>query len=81
MLVNVNRKQITVLENPLRLVAESSDLQLAPGMWPEFIAVTDDNGSGFLFHKVKPLASSDPEEFAGYTYTTNDGIELTVFND
>lgn len=79
MLINVDRKQVIVFENPFRLTADASDLQLSPGSWPEFIAVTDAKGSGFLFRKSHPIGFR--EELTGYIYQTQSGIQLTVFND
>lgn len=79
MLINVNRKQVNFIDG--KVLAESSDLGLPPGKWPEFIAITDEEGEGFLFHKVRPIPHRDPEEFAGYTYTTQQGLVMEVFND
>lgn len=80
MILNVNRKQVTVLENPFRLCADSSDLGLSPGRWPEFIAVTDEKDEGFLFERGAPKVS-EIGELQLYHYSTKSGIQLVVFND
>ena len=35
--------------NSNELLVEASQIGLRPGEWPEFIAVTDENGCGFMF--------------------------------
>jgi len=56
------------------LCTEASTLELAPGEWPDFISVVDEEGEGFLFQKVHV------DEMGG-SYQTKGGALLMVWND
>ena len=74
-----NKSQVTLNEDHAGLTGEASEMGLAPGEWPEFIAVIDNAGEGFLFGAKCMMRHCG--EFAGYRYTNNRGVTLTVFND
>jgi len=57
-------------------MAEASELGLPPGQLPDFIAVVNDGGAGFLFR----LQGFDGQ-VANYATDRTPRIELTVFND
>lgn len=59
--------------------AEASDLGLAPGEWPDFIAALNERDSGMLFLRGREL--SENGDLRGFVYTTLGGFRLTVFND
>jgi len=71
----VNKKQ-TQLYDENTLMAEASELGLPPGQLPDFIAVVNDGGAGFLFR----LQGFDGQ-VANYATDRTPRIELTVFND
>lgn len=74
----VNKSQVSLEGN--KLISEASDLNLAPGDWPDFISVVDDSGSGFLFQRADPFNHN--EEFAGFNYySRGSNVQLVVFND
>ncbi len=69
------KKEQTMLVSTTLLTAEASEIGLAPGEWPDFIAVLDDQDEGFLFLKAQIL------NLMGM-YQTQDGrYQLHVWND
>lgn len=83
----VNKKQVSIIEGPegqSELFAEASSLGLAPGEWPEFIAVmhneSKDAAEGFLFQRAESIKAG--EEFGGFNYRSRTGaFTLAVLND
>ena len=76
MLHTVTKDTVGLVEGKPELVAEASELGLAPGVWPDFIAVVDDDGEGFLFERSYMRAGGS------WCYRTKDGlVSLLVFND
>ena len=76
--VHVERKQFTTYEG--RLVAEASDLGIAPGYWPAVIVVDFGDGTTHTFteHRV------DQHQADGALHTYRNpvtGTELVIFND
>ncbi len=77
-MITVNKSQVILFEG--KLIAEASTLELAPGEWPDFIAVVDDKNEGYLFQRALPIYRDD--EFSGYSYADwASGVGMTVFND
>lgn len=70
----INKNQVTL--DGSNLVTEASTAGLAPGEWPDFIAVVDDGGSGLLFGPA-----TMPLEDGGRRYSHPNGTSLIVFND
>jgi len=76
--VHVERKQFSTYEG--KLVAEASDLGIAPGYWPAAIVVDFGDGTThtFIEHRVK----QHPVDSARHTYrNTVTGTELVIYND
>jgi hypothetical protein len=75
----INKKTCT-LSGTDTLVTEASDIGLAPGELPDFIAVVDDNDEGFLFFNPQPDIHNG--EIAGWYYQRKNGNgKLLVIND
>lgn len=71
----VNKSQVDIVKGRPELFAEASEIGLVPGEWPDFIAVLDDAGEGFLFQRIFRHEHSAK-------YRTADGrFALTVLND
>lgn len=67
-------------EGSLGFSAEASDIGLAAGEWPDFIAVMRDGDTeGVLFRRGVTITARG--EFGGYEYWTASGVRLAVFND
>lgn len=77
MIAIVNKSQVML--DGTALVGEASTMNLAPGEWPEFVSVIDDQNEGFLFQRSCRMDFGG--EFAGYVYLTKGGAKLTVWND
>jgi hypothetical protein len=76
----IEKKNTNLSQDKQSLVTFASDVNMPVGQWPDMIAVLDENNSGFLFMKERPILHN--EEFGGYYYRTKDGaFGLTVFND
>lgn len=60
------------------VVAEASTIGLPVGVWPDFIAVMndEDRSKGGMLRR-----SSSPNEDGGYTYTHGTGAKIVVLND
>lgn len=70
----VKKEQVFPINNHM-MACEASEIALAPGEWPEFIGVLDDQNTGFLFQKM--LVNEEMGR-----YQTSDGaFELHVLND
>jgi hypothetical protein len=79
-MIIVRKDQVTIT-SPIEFHAEASTLGLAPGEWPDLIAVLNDDNEGFLFVRGGSLQGWDGE-FSGFMYHSNStGRKLTVFND
>lgn len=74
-------KNITTLDpNGRGLSTEASTAGLAPGDWPEIIAVTNEADEGFLFFRSSAVMAS--WDMGAFQYRTKDGdFTLTIFND
>ncbi len=59
------------------LVCEASTIGLGPGEWPDFVAVVDEKGSGFLFG---PTFDRDKEGGRIY-FSRASAIGLHILND
>jgi hypothetical protein len=76
--VFVERKQFTTYEG--KLVAEASDLGIAPGYWPAAMVVDFGNGTTHTFveHRVSQHLADGPL----HTYRNPvTGTELVIYND
>jgi hypothetical protein len=79
MMWTVSKKQVGMHDG--KLTAFASDLNLNPGVWPDFIAVLDGQNEGYLFHRVA-MVNEVELECGGYKYATKDGaVQMTVWND
>lgn len=79
LIVNKDRVQLSPNGDPV-LSAEASDLGLAPGEWPDFIGVVDDDGDGYLFGPTRTRLGD--EDLVGFEYANRTGtVRLIVFND
>jgi hypothetical protein len=79
-MIKIDKSLVHLNEDKVGLTGEASTMGLAPGEWPDWIAVTDSGNDGFLFGHPKEMTHRG--EFAGKVYNTNDGaFTLTVFND
>lgn len=74
-MLTINKSQVTLAAGSDWLVTEASSIGLAPGEWPDFIAVVDDAGSGFLFGPTKHY---DGEAMVYHSQTA---ATLAVLND
>ena len=63
------------------ITAEASSLGLTPGNWPDFIAIVDDDGKGFLVQFS--VFARNGEDIAYATYYDRNGKlpEVRIFND
>src|SRR5512146_2355413 len=50
-MLTVSKEQVHLVEGKPVLLAEASELGLAVGEWPDFVAVLDATQEGFLFQK------------------------------
>ncbi|MCP4201839.1 MAG: hypothetical protein GY769_07895 [bacterium] len=76
----VNKSQVDLMKGNRGLVTEASDVGLAPGDWPQTIAVLDDRNEGYLFFRGARIDNHG--DLGGFNYRTRDGrFALTVFND
>lgn len=73
-MLTIKKSEVSFIDSTL-LATEASGIGLAPGEWPDFISVLDNNNEGFLFMKSEIL------ELVGM-YQTKDGhYRLHVWND
>lgn len=77
-MLTVNKSQVELVDG--KLIGEASTMGLAPGEWPDFIAVVDDGGKGFLFQRGGRLAGAGAEYGYGY-FSRASGDVLEVIND
>lgn len=67
---------------PDGITSEASSLGLGVGEWPQFIAITDEEGKGFLVALVRFEKSQDGEiRWAVYQDRAGALPIVTVFND
>lgn len=76
----VQKSKTTQVVGESELIADASDIGLAPGEWPAAISVVDDERECHLFERGSSRTHNG--ELVAMTYRTRDGlIELTVLND
>lgn len=61
-------------------VAEASELELPPGHWPEFAALTDVMGDRHITN-LKRGGPIDGNAQRGYHYISEHSVRYTVYND
>lgn len=77
-MVTVNKAHVTLEGNDI--VGEASTMGLAPGEWPDFIAVVDDSNDGFLFQRASAICHNG--DLGGYDYFSTVGtLKMVVLND
>lgn len=76
-MVTVSRSNTSLIDGALH--ADASEIDLAPGEWPEIIAVVDDLQRGDLFHRS--TRTDIHGELLGYSYYSKQGALLRVWND
>lgn len=79
MMFTINRRNVTRIDG--QLTAEASDIGLAPGRFPTFVRVVNDNGTGIRFQREGADITTDGELLAVRYVTTGRTQHLTVFND
>ena len=72
-MLTVNKAQVQLIDG--KLMGEASEMVLAPGEWPDFIAVVDDAGKGLLF--PRGILNGG----AVHYHDRATGVELLVVND
>lgn len=64
------------------LITEASTIGLAPGQWPDFIAVGETTNDGKSFEGTLLMRDSSPDSFGSFTYRDKtQTINLFVIND
>lgn len=77
-MITVNKSQVSLEDG--KIVGEASTMGLAPGEWPDFIAVVDDSDNGFLFQRAD--ATRYDGDLASFRYLSTVGnLEMVVLND
>ena len=74
-----DRKNFTY--SPEGITADASDVGLAPGQWPDFIAITDEKGSGFLVRLARLEKADGDVIYASYQRQTGSLPEVRIYND
>ena len=74
-MLTVNKAQVRLIDG--KLMGEASEMGLAPGEWPDFIAVVDDAGKGFLFQREQISLRDGVVHYRDRAA----GVELLVIND
>lgn len=78
-MITVNYNEHNIIHHPDlgKFTAEAAELGLAPGEWPDFIAVLRDGSpEGALFQR-----GASTTDGGAVSYWTKSGVELTVYND
>ena len=71
----------TDAEGNKNFITEASDLGLKPGEWPELIVIIDDEHKRKFSFKRFTRIAGESDELYGYSYKTEHGFELDVYND
>ncbi len=77
----VDKSNVELIGN--KLVAEASTIGLRPGEWPDFVAVIDKEGKGFLFGpNYRDHRSAIGNEFLSREYFSRASqVSLDILND
>lgn len=78
-MLTVNKSQVSL--DGSKLVTEASTVGLAPGEWPDFVAVVDDAGEGFLFGPARSDVRVAGELVAVVYHNRTGAGELHILND
>jgi hypothetical protein len=80
-MLTISKDKCTLALDRQGLLCEASDIGLAPGEWPDFIAVVDDSDVGYLFGFPQFTRTHDDDVMLA-TYKTADlKFDLVVLND
>lgn len=61
--------------------AEASELDLAPGDFPQVIVLVDHDNQTERFYRGEALPGFADDRFGGYVYASNLDVKLTIYND
>ena len=75
-MVIVDKRDVFLMEGTNELCVEASVAGLAPGAWPDFIAVLDERDEGFMFGPEKQRLPCGSHRYQCAT----DEASLLVFN-
>lgn len=72
----INKSQVHYVAGQELMLVEASEIGLAPGQWPDVIAIADDVGDGFVFVKSRQIQGG------GWRYESRtSSAALEVLND
>lgn len=80
-MVRINRRAVCPSDDGAAIVAEASTIGLAPGEWPDWIAVVDEQNRGVLFGFPRQERGWAGDVQAVHYTSEHTAIELVVVND